>query len=225
MKNNVWDISCSKSNFDKIKSDETFLGLLSLARFVNALRFCQKAAIDAKTGNDPSNSRSTINSFLFASSVLYEGFLLIEKLRKTYKDIDSFKKGFDKLLQNQDVQCLRKTVLKRARNRFVFHFDKDVANDALNNFDVQVINFASGVGSATGEMYFGLADELSINFLLQPQINESNESLMKRYTQIVKETTAIMGEFTISAEILMADVLKEKGFTVNHRKTNKEDQP
>ena len=85
MKKLAWDISCSKSDFDKIKSDETFLGLLSLARFVNALRFCQKAAIDAEGDQNPSKTRSTINSFLFASSVLYEGFLLIEKLNKTYK--------------------------------------------------------------------------------------------------------------------------------------------
>lgn len=141
--------------------------------------------------------------------------MLIEKIGKTYKNIDSFKKGFGNLLRDKQIQSFRSTVLKRVRNKFVFHFDKDVANDALKNFDVPVINFASGVGKATGEMYFGLADELSINYLLQPEKNESNESLMRRYAQIVKDTTAIMVEFGRSAEILMVDVLEEKGFTVN----------
>ena len=60
--------------------------------------------------------------------------------------------------------------------------------------------------------YFGLADELSINYLLQPKKNESDDSLKKRYTQIVKDTTSIMGTFSESAEILMADVLEKKGF-------------
>ena len=116
-------------------------------------------------------------------------------------------------------------MLKRARNKFVFHFDKDIANEALNNFDVPVINFASGIGNATGEMYFGLADELSINYLLQPKKNESNESLMERYIQIVKDTTAIMGEFAKSAEIFMADVLKEKGFSVNRNMKPEDNLP
>lgn len=215
MKKQAWDISCSKSNFEKLKSDETFLGLLSLARCVNALRFCQKAAIDAKGGKTPSSTHSTINSFLFASSVLYEGFLLIEKLSKTYKDIDSFKNGFGNLMRDKKIQSLRNTILKRARNKFVFHFDKDIAKYALNNFDVPIINFASGVGKAAGEMYFGLADELSITYVLQPEENETNVSLMIRYTQIVKDTTAIMDKFARSAEILIADVLEDKGFTIN----------
>lgn len=214
MEKKSWDITCTKSDFEKIKSDVDFLGLLSLARFVNALRFCQKAAIDAKGDRNPSNARSTINSFLFASSVLYEGFLLVEKLGQYYNKLDSFKNGFGNLLRDKQVQSLRKSVLKRARNKFVFHFDKDVAKESLRNFDVPVINFASGVGKATGEMYFGLADELSINYLLQPNENESNDSLRKRYIQIVKDTTAIMGTFSKSAEILMADVLEEKGFIV-----------
>jgi len=214
MENQTWDVTCTKEDFEKIKSDETFLGLLTLARFVNALRFCQKAAIDAKGGCNPSSARSTINSFLFASSVLYEGFLLVEKLGKDYKNLDSFKNGFGALLRDEQVKSLRKTVLKRARNKFVFHFDKDVAKEALSNFDMPTINFASGVGKAAGEMYFGLADELSINYLLQPKKNESNESLMERYAKIVKDTSAIMGVFFKSAEVLMADVLEKKGFIV-----------
>jgi hypothetical protein len=212
MQKQQWDITCTKRNFEKIKSDDDFLGLLSLGRFVNALRFCQKAAIDSKGDRNPSNARSIINSFLFSSSVLYEGFLLVEKLSQYYDKLDSFENGFGKLLREKHVQALRNSVLKRARNKFVFHFDKDVAKESLGNFDVPVINFASGVGKSTGEMYFGLADQLSINYLLQPRQNESDDSLRKRYIQIVKDTTWIMGIFSKSAEILMADVLEKKGF-------------
>jgi hypothetical protein len=140
--------------------------------------------------------------------------LLIEKLAKTYKNNESFKSGFAKLLQDRNVQSLRDTVLKRARNKFVFHFDKNVANEALSNFDVPTINFASGVGKASGEMYFGLADELSINYLLQPNKGETNESVTKRYIGIVTATTELMGRFVVFTESFMADVLKEKGFTV-----------
>lgn len=156
-------------------------------------------------------------TFLFASSVLYEGFLLVEKLGKYYNKLDSFKNGFGKLLRDKKIQTLRNTVLKRARNKFVFHFDKDVAKESLSNFDVPVINFASGVGKSSGEMYFVLADELSINYFLQPKKNESDNSLKKRFIQILEDTTAIMGTFSESAEVLMADVLEKKGFTVKSK--------
>lgn len=71
----VWEIVCSKDKFDDLRSDDRFLALLTLARFVNALRFCQQAVIDAQNKDTPSGSRQRINSFLFASSVLYEGFI------------------------------------------------------------------------------------------------------------------------------------------------------
>ncbi len=216
MEKQAWDISCTKEEFEKIKSDECFIGLLTLGRVVNALRFCQKPARDAKGGSDPSSARSMINSFLFASSVLYEGFLLVEKLVRQYKDRDSFKDGFGALLRDDLVTSLRTSVLKRARNKFIFHFDRDVSREALQYFDMATIKFASGVGKATGEMYFGLADELAMNYLLQPKENESNESLMQRYAKIVKDTTSIMGQFTKSTEILMADVLKDMGFVVKN---------
>lgn len=209
-----WGISCTKEEFEKIKLDESFLGLLTLARFVNALQFCQKAAIDAKDDSNPSGVRSRINSFLFASSVLYEGFLLVERLSNQYKNLDSFKNGFGALLRDKPVTLLRTSVLKRARDKFVFHFDRDVAKEALQHFDIKDITFASGIGKAVGEMYFGLADELVINYLLTPKENESNEILMKRYTKIVNDTTTIMVKFSRSAEILMADVLKDMGFVV-----------
>lgn len=218
MENQNWNITCSKENFEKVKFDETFLGLLSLARFVNALRFCQTAGIDGMNGKQFSKTRSTINSFLFASSVLYEGFLLIEKLSRTYKDTEAFQNGFGKLLRDKKIQLLRSTILKRARNKFVFHFDKDIASESLANFNPKEINFASSTGKATGEMYFGLADEISINYLLEPQESESDDSLASRYTEIVKDITSLIGEFAISADLLMSDVLKTKGFTVYKEK-------
>ena len=144
MEKQSWDISCTKEEFKKIKSDERFLGLLPLAMVVNALCFCLEAVLDAKGGSSPSSPRTRINSFLFASSVLFEGFLLVENLGKHYKDLDSFKDGFGSLLRDKSVGKLRDSILKRARNKFVFHFDGDVAKESLKRFELPTINFASG---------------------------------------------------------------------------------
>lgn len=129
-----WNISCTKEEFENIKTDERFIGLLTLARVVNSLRFCQKAVLNAKGSSSPSSARTRINSFLFASSVLYEGFLLVEKLGKHYKDIDSFKDGFGYLLRDKSVRELRDLILKRGRNKFVFHYDINIVKESLKRF-------------------------------------------------------------------------------------------
>lgn len=210
----IYHIACSKEKFDVLKTDERFLGLLTLARVVNALRFCQKAGINAKDTFGPAGARSRINSALYASSVLYEGFLVVEKLGRYFKDLDSFKTGFGALLGDKTVRSFRETALKRMRNKFVFHFDPDVARESFDHFELPEYKFASGIGKASGEMYFGLADEAVMNYLLQPAENESNESLKGRYEKILQDNTQLMGRFTESAERLIADVLDGMGFTI-----------
>jgi len=209
-----YDITCSQETFDRLKTDERFLALLTLARVINALRFCQKAALDAKAFTGPASARAWINSFLFAASVLYEGFLTVERLAIHFKDYDSYRSGFVVLLKDRAVQSMRQLVFYRMRNKFVFHFDRNVAKESFDRFELPVYKFASGIGNASGEIYFGLADEAVMNYLLQPAHKESDESVKIRYMKIVQDTTELMGRFTESAERLMVDVMEDMGFSM-----------
>ena len=209
-----YDITCSQETFDRLKTDERFLALLTLARVINALRFCQKAAIDAKAVAGAAGDRTRINSFLFEASVLYEGFLAVERLAMHFKDFDSYRNGFAVLLKDSATQSLRQSVLHRMRNKFVFHFDRDVAKESFDHFELPVYKFASGTGEASGEMYFGLADEAVMNYLLQPADKEPDESVKTRYEKILQDTAQLMGRFTESAERLMADVMDDMGFAL-----------
>jgi hypothetical protein len=165
----------------------------------------------------PSASRQSINSFLFASSVLYEGFLLVEKLRQYFRDFDSFKNGFAVLLRDKKIKTLRETVLKRMRNKFVFHFDRDIASESLKDFELPNYRFATGFGKASGELYYGLADEVVMNYLLQPQDNDTDDELNKRLRSMMKDITELMGQFTEAAEQLIAEVLLTMGWTAKIR--------
>lgn len=168
--------------------------------------------------NHAGGARSRINSFLFASSVLYEGFILVEHLGKNYKNLDSFKNGFGVLLRDKTAKLMRESVLKRMRNKFVFHFDQEVAKESLKNFELQEYKFASGIGKARIEIYFGLADEVVINYLLQPTHNEPDESVKQRFEKILQDTADVMNKFTESAEKLMAEALDGMGFTIKINK-------
>jgi len=217
IKDAIWDVTCTKDVFDTLKKDERFLDLLTLARFFNALRFCQQPVIDAMSSDRPSASRQSINSFLFASSVLYEGFLLVEKLGQYFRDFDSFKNGFAVLLRDKKIRTLRETVLKRMRNKFVFHFDRDIALEALKDFELPNYRFATGFGKASGELYYGLADEVVMNYLLQPQPNDTDGELNKRLRSMMKDITELMGQFIEAAERLIAEVLVTMGWTAKIR--------
>lgn len=213
----IWEIICSKHKFRDLKSDERFLALLTLARVVNALRFCPQAAIDAGNKDAPSGSRQRINSFWFGGSVLYEGFRVAEALGKYYRDLNSFKNGFAILLKDKDIRALRETFLERMRNKFVFHFDRDVAREALNNFKLPTYTFATSHGTTSGEMYFNLADEAVNNYLLQPKAEESDHNLQVRLENLIQQTTNIMGGFIRAAECLMAEALPAMGWSVKKR--------
>jgi hypothetical protein len=215
MENFAYDITCSKETFDSLKADERFLGLLTLARVVNSLRFFQREFIDSKNVSGPVGARSCINSFLFGASVLYEGFLTVEKIGTHFKALDSYREGFGALLKDKDIQNFRQSVLYRVRNKFVFHFDRNVVKESFEHFQLPTYKFASGIGKASGEMYFGLADEAVMNYLLQPSDNEPNESVRARYKKIMQDTTQLMGRFNESAERLMADVMDDMGFTLS----------
>jgi len=208
----VWEIVCSKDKFDDLKSDDRFLALLTLARFVNALRFCQQAAIDAWNKGAPSGSRQRINSVWFSGSVLYEGFRVVENLGKYYRDLNSFKNGFAIFLKDKDIRALKETSLERMRNKFVFHFDQDVAREALNNFKLSTYTFAVSRGRASGEMYFNLADEAVVNYLLQPEAEECDHDLQVRFENLIEQITNTMGRFVRATEDLMAEALAGMGW-------------
>jgi len=213
----VWDITCTKEIFDTLRTDERFLNLLTLARFFNALRFCQQPVIGAIKSDKPSASRQSINSFLFASSVLYEGFLHVEKLGQYFRDFDSFKNGFAVLLRDKKIKKLRATALKRMRNKFVFHFDREVSMEALKDFEIPNYRFATGFGKASGELYYGLADEAVMNYLLQPQPEDTDGALNKRLRSLMEDITELLGKFTKAAELLIADALVTMGWTAEIR--------
>lgn len=214
-----YDLTFSPETFNRAKTDERFWALLTLGRAVNALRFCQKAALDAKGIGGPSEARTWINSFLFASSVLYEGFRTLVNLRVCLESLDSYKNGFEELMKDKIVRSLRKSVLKKMRNNFVFHFSPEVAKESLKDFELDSYKLASGTGKASGEMYFGLADEVVMNYLL-PVREEPETSQKDRYRKVVQETTDLMGRFTNIIEKIIGEIIDNMG--LNPRIINSE---
>lgn len=88
-----WNIETDTAHFDKLKTQESFWQLVTLARSVNALRFVHVALLDHKDDGDTTRAnRTRFNSFFFNCALLYEALLLLERLPKHYRNVPSFEK-------------------------------------------------------------------------------------------------------------------------------------
>ncbi len=213
-----WEVYISKEDFEKIKSDARFAALIPLARVVNALKFCFQTLIEYGNDNTPSGQRQHINSFLFACGILYEGLKIANVLGKHFGDRDFFRNGFGQLLKSKETKRLNETVLNSMRNKLVFHFDEDVAPAVLKNLDLELYAFASSAGSKSGEVYYNLADEVAINFILgEPG---SKEEELRIFKEALQSISGVLTEYVNSADLLIAHVLKEMGWVGRERKNN-----
>lgn len=213
-----WRINCSKEQFESLKSDDAFIGLISLARFLSCMRFCLKAMKverDEKGKFIPFDSTQLIDSFVFASSVFFEGYDLVKKLGEYFKCNDAFKNAFRPFFRDKGLERLIGGVLCIVRNKFVFHYDKSFTMKALETFDVPAINFATGIQDDPTTMRFDLSTELSMHYLLQVEdYCDSSSSEMERYAIIVRDTTDYMVKFSIAVEKFLADELNKRGFKI-----------
>jgi hypothetical protein len=213
-----WEVYISKEEFEMLRSDASFLALLPLARVVNALRFCFQTLLEHSSDDKPSGLRQHINSFLFACGVLYEGLKIANTLGKQFGSRKSFRDGFGKLLKSKETKKLNETVLNPMRNKLVFHFDEDVAPSVLKNLDLERYAFATADGSKSGEIYYDLADEVAINFIIGEPGSRAEEDRVFR--EILKGVSIVMTEYVNSADSLIVDVLKDLNWKQRERKKN-----
>ena len=220
---NEYQISISKKKFEELRNNTKFLKIMILSRFVNALRFCQMLSLVTISNSEGTYARKrhTINVPLFTSSVLYEGFRFTEKSLETDKEfnrMDIYKKGMGAIINDNDNKKLVNQSLSIIRNRFVFHFDQKhirSTEEALHKFNSDSYIFASAHGEAGGNMYYGLADEFFINYLIDPKGDKSKAELKETWKAILQDTLKLMKDFTEATEKLIAEVLLQLGLTVD----------
>lgn len=210
-----WELRCSEEKFEDLRNDERFWAILTLARTMNALRFCQTAFFHLPDEDTPSARRQRINSFVFTGAVLYAALEFARTLGKYFRHLPVYGEGIGSLLRDRAVRRFRDTSLYRLRNKFVFHFDEDVAPQALQGFQKPPYIFDSGQGPKIGNAYYDLADSASLYFLLMEEDDDqlSAEELEKaveaRFRDLTGRMSDLSGRFGAAADELIAAGLKE----------------
>jgi len=210
----------SKEEFDKLRLDRSFVKLLNLARAVNALYFCFNAILDYKNDMTPAGLRQHYNAFLFSSGALYEGLIVADTLEKHFGNLDSYRNGFGKLLEDAKTKEIRKTILERIRNSCVFHFSEGVARKTIKTLDLPHYIFATNIGRKRAGTYYNLADEMVINFLLGDSLSPSEEE--RKLLDDTQNVTNLLVAFIESADTLIGEVLSEGDWRLRVGKDNSE---
>jgi hypothetical protein len=211
-----WEVVFTKEQIENLRSDPRFAGVLTLARAVNAIMFCNQALLEGADKNEPSDLRQRMNALLLSAGILFESLDVAEKTAKELGNHPSYKKGLKKLLENSKTLRLRSKALLRLRNQIAFHFDPKVASKTLKELDLPAYQFATGVGSSRGTMYFQLADEVAINYLIG--IIDPTGDELKTLGDLLTEIGELMTGYINAAETFIAHVIIDMGGTLQERK-------
>jgi hypothetical protein len=208
-----WSFSASGEEFERFRDNPQFATLLTLARVVNGLQFCFHAMLEPGSGDEPAHLRQRMNPLLFSAGVLHEGFAVAQTLGKHFRERESYRTGFRKLLADPVTQKLRSTVMQTMRNDIAFHFNPDVAATVLKTLKLDKYVFVMGVGPQEGQTYFQLADEVVFNHLVDAHNPGADERQILR--EMFSDFSYVTSGFIKAAQVLIPDVLIEMGWEGN----------
>ncbi len=149
-----WKVSCGQERFDECQKDEKFPYMVALARAVNSIKFVHSAMLRVGTEDSPEAKRSRLNSYFFASAILYEGFKLVRAMNRIFKQAEMFRRGLHAILRDKAAQTIEQTRLNPARNKAVFHFLPQFFSEIIGSATCDECIFASGRGKRREELYY-----------------------------------------------------------------------
>jgi|GEM_PF-2146802 len=210
----AWKVTIDKKGFEKLKHNQEFIHILNLARVTNALNFCYKAIIDAGQAETPAGKRQLFYGMSFSNAVLYEGLTFAKKLEDYFFDYDSYKTGFEVLLNDPITKEIttKSSRFDKIRNRVTYHFHEDIFEKVLQWAEFDSYVFGSGHSDKNGDMFFSLAEDLVINFIIGKHVEM--EEGREIYNKMIQEITYVMVRFFNSSQALIAEALLKKGWKI-----------
>jgi hypothetical protein len=207
----LWKLRIDEKEFDRIKKEERFWFLVTLARAVNTFRFVHSALEPVKDESTPSAMRIRYNSFLFNCALFAEVEILVGKLGQYSREVPTFLK-LSRVTNSKDAQGLLKSSLRPLRNSLVFHFDPAETGEQLQTLHLSEPIFASAMGTTNGQTYYELADLCAMRTFCGSDFPE--EGSMEALQDLIERTTNLTIDFLSAAEEFLADVLNRDGWEV-----------
>ena len=206
-----WKIVITKGKFDVLKKKEEFWALVTLGRAVNELRFIQMPLLHHENDDSPAAMRARYNSLLFSCALFVEGYLLVQKLNRSFGHMPEFQELTKVTSKSKEARELLNASLFDLRNRLVFHFAIDEIGKQLENLELSEPIFVSAVGKANGQVYYELADLCAARAFSKP-LPEDDAAALAAIAKRAEAISDLILEFSTKAEILIVEVLMNQGW-------------
>ena len=204
-----WRFVISPEQFAALRREESFRQILALGRLLNSLRFLQIAFLGAQA-EQPAGARQRIGAFFFMSAVLYEGFELLNRLAKHFRDCHAWKERIAPILADRLFERLYAKSLGPLRDQTVFHFFEDALEEPLAHCDLNELVLVSGVGPAQGGVHYELSDLLALDLFIGEY--GSPEEHLKRADLLMTRTKDLLLEVVGASEALITEYAEVQRF-------------
>jgi len=175
-----------------LKDDEGFILILQLMRFTNQMTTAWSITKMLADNPESSQDRNRKVSFLYSCALLYEFFTskgLYPQINQYFSGYKSFKTGLMKINCNKKRIQYHEKYFKKARNKILFHFDKDLVAEKLKTFvnETHSIELMYSSSGTKGDMYFPFVDEILFNSIFEIDQVEGNEEQIREVMSYVAD--------------------------------------
>ena len=197
----IWEMKCDSKTFNRVRSDPKFPFIVALARAVNSLNFVQAGLLHSLKEDSPAGLRDRLNSYFFASALLYEALGLIKAMKKEFRYDPAFVIGLQPLLKDKTSKRMEEEHLKAVRNSVVFHFLPERMAEMIKSKSVDECIFAAGSGDAKKDVYYPFADVIAAEVLVG--FGGDSKEFYETLANAMARTRKLLLHFTHHAEILI----------------------
>lgn len=191
------------------QKDKKFAFVVALARAVNALNSAHSLMTSTMDKRTPAAQRDRMNSYFFASAILYETLDLIEKIGCVYREEKIFQNTLHHLLKDKTFQTLKRMHLKGVRRDAVFHYDPDRFTEAIMNTGMTECVFASAIGKKKGSIHYSFADYIAAEMMVGTRLDESGV-----VNNMMENTLTLVTELIDRSEVFIKEQLDGWGFEI-----------
>ena len=173
-----------------IQDDKNFINSVQLGRILGAIQY-NKIIYAKIMENENANTSIQLYLLLNHAALLFEGIKKFYSSKSDFEDLNFYKKNLDRikiiLSEAEDENSFNNKVLKKIRNRIVFHFDKGVIREVLSEFiddslkEKEDLILIQGETELVKDTAYLLSDNMNINYVLKSINGEklSNEDKFK----------------------------------------------
>jgi len=213
-------VRLKKINPTAVKTDDNFILGLELVRLYNTLIASQRSCLRIRNNRNPADQRDRLEQMLYYGAIAFECANTLCKLKARLENLESWNKAIPEVdsTKNQisDPHSFTRTVLKRIRNKVIFHYDESVLREIIRDYPIKT---GTVLGKAqtrkSKDLAFVLIDEMVLSYILKKYKPEEKE--IAAYESFQEELLEVSNSlirtlFHLSTDILAGNMIWEKKF-------------